>query len=107
MLCVEVLLGSLLLTLFLNLKGNFDNIESEIRIFRLLRLLNHRSQVGEVLFVGLKIGDHGPLWRDFGLLEAADSGVKFSCLHCRHILQRVGLCWVDEHWLDINIGSLC
>ena len=106
MLCMEVLLGSLLLTLFLNFKSNFDNVEPKVRIFWLLRLLNHCSQVGEVLFICLEIVHHSPLWRHFGLFEAADSRIEFTCLHCRHILQRVGFRRVDEHWLDFDIGSL-
>ena len=48
-LCQEVLFGPLMLSLFLDLSGHFDNISAKVHIFRFLGLLNHSSQICEVL----------------------------------------------------------
>lgn len=95
--CLQVvLLGPRLLALALDFHSDFDNVLPKRNILQLLRLLDHCSQVLEVLLVLLEVLHHRPLRRHFVLIGAAT-----LVLIARRGRQQFELVWfagVDEEW---------
>ena len=105
MLCKEVFLGPLQLSLLLNFLGQLDNIESELLILILLCLFNHRSQVYEILISCLKVVHHVFLWWHLRLIHSSDAVIDFAGLLRSDKLEGVCLGWVDEVGANLDSGS--
>lgn len=77
----EVLLDVLLLSLVADAKGDFHDLLPEVFVVLLLRLFDHRFQVGVVLLVLSELLQHCLLWGKFWLVDPRNRAISLLSLH--------------------------